>query len=111
MFSWAHVDDVVRAIRHLQTHPEISGPVNVATPYPVTNAELRREVRTAWGRRFGVPSPAWLRAGGSGDSHRTRTGTEEPLGPPRGAARHRIRLALAQIAELTPRGLLPVALG
>ena len=100
MFSWAHVDDVVRAIRHLHTHPEISGPVNVATPYPVTNAELMREVRTAWGRRFGAAQPRLAaRARGPGDPHRARTGAEEPLGPSRGAARQRLCLPVSEAAR------------
>jgi len=119
MFSWAHVDDVVRAIRHLHTHPEISGPVNVATPYPVTNAELMREVRTAWDRRFGLPSPAWLLELGA---RVIRTEPELVLKSrwvhpgvllDTGFAFQYPKLpeALAQIAERTPRGLLPVALG
>lgn len=60
VFSWAHADDVLGAIEHLAAHPEISGPVNVATEDHVTNAELMAQVRAAVGRRRGVPTPAWL---------------------------------------------------
>jgi uncharacterized protein (TIGR01777 family) len=35
-------DDLVRAIQYLMTHGDVSGPVNVLTPYPVTNAEFAR---------------------------------------------------------------------
>ncbi|HEY6745840.1 MAG TPA: TIGR01777 family oxidoreductase [Mycobacteriales bacterium] len=119
VFSWVHVDDVTRAIRHLHAHPDLAGPVNVATPHPVTNAELMAAVRAALGRRYGLPLPAavlevgariirteaelvlksrWVRPGvlldsGFAFAHPTLPG------------------ALAVIATETPRGLLPVTLG
>src|SRR3546814_6556655 len=33
MFSWIHIADVIRAIIHVYENPEISGPVNIASPY------------------------------------------------------------------------------
>jgi hypothetical protein len=119
VFSWVHVDDVVRAIVHLHADPAIAGPVNVATPHPVTNAEMMAAVRAAFGRRHGLPLPAgvlelgarvirteaelvlksrWVRPGvllASGFAF------DHPTLPD----------ALAAIAAETPRGLLPVALG
>lgn len=56
-FSWIHVDDVVGAIAHVEAHPEITGPVNMASPDPVTNAELMRLLRETVGMPVGMP--AW----------------------------------------------------
>ena len=65
VFSWVHIDDVARSIVHLFDHREISGPVNVAAPHPVTNAALMREMRGALGRRWASP-----RRGGCSNSER-----------------------------------------
>jgi uncharacterized protein (TIGR01777 family) len=50
---WIHVDDQVSAIRHLIEHADVSGPVNVCSPNPVTNAEFT----AAFGRAVGRPAP------------------------------------------------------
>lgn len=117
--SWVHVDDVVGAILHLHRHPEISGPVNVAAPDVVTNAELMAQVRGSMGRRVGLPEPRWLLEAGA---RIIRTETELVLKSRWVAAdvlhasgyefsHTTLASALAEIADRTPRGLLPVALG
>lgn len=45
--SWVALDDVVGAILHVLTHPNIQGPVNVVSPNPVTNAEFTRALHHA----------------------------------------------------------------
>ena len=119
VFSWAHVDDVYGAVRHLMTRPDISGPVNLATPHPVTNAQLMAAVRRHLGLPVGVPLPAWsLKAG----ARVIRTEEElvlksrwvHPAVLLRTGYTFRyptIEDALAAIAADTPRGLLPVQLG
>ena len=63
-FSWIHVEDLYRSIRFLHARTAITGPVNVASPDVVSNQEMMRLVRRAYGARFGIPTPAWLlRAG------------------------------------------------
>ena len=67
--SWVHIDDVYRAIRHVIDRADIAGPVNIASPNPVSNAELmaavRRHLGGPVGRRMAVPLPAWsLEVGG-----------------------------------------------
>lgn len=119
MFSWVHIVDVARAIDHLYAHEDISGPVNVATPFPVTNDELMKRVRTALGRRHGAPTPAWLLQFGA---RVIRTEAELVLksrwvdpGVMTDAGFRfeypELAGALEEIARRTPRGLLPVALG
>lgn len=119
MFSWVHVEDVVRAIHHLHAHTEIAGAVNVATPYALANEAMMREVRVALGRRSGASTPRWLLEFGA---RMIRTEAELVLKSrwvhPGVLLDSGFRFeyptlpeALGQIAQNTPRGLLPVALG
>lgn len=55
-FSWIHVDDVAGAIEHIESHPELKGPVNLASPGAVTNAELMRQLRETVGMPIGIPA-------------------------------------------------------
>lgn len=56
-FSWVHIDDVIAAIRFLETRDDIDGVVNVASPNPSDNRTLMRTLRRIVGARFGLP--AW----------------------------------------------------
>jgi uncharacterized protein (TIGR01777 family) len=58
--SWIHADDFCRAIEWLIKHDDMSGPVNVAAPHPVTNAEMMRLFRRHVGLPFGLPSAKWM---------------------------------------------------
>jgi uncharacterized protein len=58
--SWIHVDDFVRAVAWLIEHDEVEGPVNLASPDPLPNAEFMRALRLAWGRRAGLPAEKWM---------------------------------------------------
>lgn len=118
-FSWVHIDDVIRAIDHVYSHSEMAGPVNVATPNPSTNADVMAEVRTELGRRYGLPTPAWLLQMGA---RVIRTEAElvlksrwvhpEKLLQSGFEFRYpKLSDALVEIAADTPHGLLPVALG
>lgn len=52
---WISLDDEVSAIRFVLENPEISGPVNLTGPVPVTNVEFTHALATALGR----PAP-WV---------------------------------------------------
>lgn len=58
--SWVHDADFVRAIDWLIGHEEVQGPVNIASPNPLPNAEFMRSLRQAWGIRFGLPASGWM---------------------------------------------------
>ncbi|MEX1017187.1 MAG: TIGR01777 family oxidoreductase [Phycisphaeraceae bacterium] len=58
--SWIHEHDFVRAVYWLIDHPELAGPVNLAAPEPVPNAQFMRTLRAAWGRRIGLPASRWM---------------------------------------------------
>ena len=58
--SWIHEEDFVRSIYWLIEHGEIEGPVNLAAPNPVVNAEFMRVLREAWGVRIGLPAAKWM---------------------------------------------------
>jgi uncharacterized protein (TIGR01777 family) len=52
--SWIHHEDFCRAVEFLLTHRELNGPVNLAAPAPLTNAEMMRAFRDACGVPFGL---------------------------------------------------------
>jgi hypothetical protein len=74
--SWIHDDDFVRAVDWLIEHEEVAGSVNLASPNPLPNADFMRELRQAWGARFGLPAPTWMLEMGA---LVMRTETELPL--------------------------------
>jgi hypothetical protein len=41
-------------------HDELDGPVNIASPHPVTNSEFMQSLRVAWGIPVGLPAAAWM---------------------------------------------------
>ena len=58
--SWIHDRDFARAVLWLIEHESFEGPVNLASPNPLTNAEFMRALRAACGIPFGLPAPEWM---------------------------------------------------
>jgi uncharacterized protein (TIGR01777 family) len=56
-WSWIHIDDFVAAVQWILQHPEISGPVNMTAPNPVTNTEFTKTLARVLKRPavFSVP--------------------------------------------------------
>lgn len=54
--SWIHGDDFVRAVQLLLEREDLEGPFIVAAPDPVRQGDMMRSLRSAWGRRFGLPA-------------------------------------------------------
>jgi uncharacterized protein (TIGR01777 family) len=63
--SWIHDQDFVRAVLWLIEHDELEGPVNLAAPNPLPNAEFMRDLRAAWGMPFGLPAATWMLEAGA----------------------------------------------
>jgi uncharacterized protein (TIGR01777 family) len=57
--SWIHEADFIRAVYWLIDH-DLAGPVNLASPNPLPNAEFMRALREAWGIGFGLPAARWM---------------------------------------------------
>ncbi|HYX30273.1 MAG TPA: TIGR01777 family oxidoreductase [Pyrinomonadaceae bacterium] len=55
--SWIHERDFVRAVLWLIAHEELEGPVNLAAPNPLPNAQFMEALREAWGHPLGLPVP------------------------------------------------------
>ncbi len=58
--SWVTLNDEIGAFRHLLAHEELSGPVNVTAPNPVTNAEFTKTLGNAVRRPTAIPTPVFL---------------------------------------------------
>lgn len=57
--SWIYDHDFIRAVYWL-IDSDLEGPVNIASPNPVPNAEFMRTLRDIWGIRFGLPATRWM---------------------------------------------------
>lgn len=58
--SWIHERDFIRAVEWLIEHEDVAGPVNLAAPNPLPNAEFMRILRRAAGAGWSFAQPRWL---------------------------------------------------
>ena len=58
--SWIHDEDFCRAVEWILERPELTGPINMAAPHPVTNAEMMRIFRRVCGIPIGLPAAEWM---------------------------------------------------
>ena len=58
--SWIHETDFIRAIDLLIARPDLSGPINLASPSPLPNRDFLRILRKEWGTPFGLPTTRWM---------------------------------------------------
>ncbi len=56
-WSWVMLDDVVGVLKHAVTNDDVSGPINVTAPNPVTNREWTRTLGRVLGRPAVLPVP------------------------------------------------------
>lgn len=57
--SWIAIDDLVGAIQHTLTTPELQGPINAVSPNPATNSEFTKTLGKVLGRPTLLPMPAF----------------------------------------------------
>ncbi|HEY3743845.1 MAG TPA: TIGR01777 family oxidoreductase [Bryobacteraceae bacterium] len=58
--SWIHDRDFTNAVNWLIEHPSIVGPVNLAAPNPLPNADFMAALRRAAKVPIGLPSAKWM---------------------------------------------------
>lgn len=58
--SWVHIDDVVGGILFLLEHPELTGPFNLTSPHPVSQAEFSKTLAHAMHRPLLLNMPAFV---------------------------------------------------
>jgi uncharacterized protein (TIGR01777 family) len=58
--SWIHEQDFCRAVEWIIDRENLTGPVNLAAPNPLTNAEFMAVIRKLCRVPFGLPAPHWL---------------------------------------------------
>lgn len=58
-FSWIHLDDLIGAYLFLLENTNISGPVNICAPNPVTNAEFSKSLGSILHRPSMMPIPSF----------------------------------------------------
>jgi uncharacterized protein (TIGR01777 family) len=58
--SWIHDQDFCRAVEWVLEHEELTGPVNMAAPQPVTNAKMMQLFRRVSGIPLGLPATEWM---------------------------------------------------
>ena len=58
--SWIHEHDFVRAVEWLIEHPEVSGPVAIASPGPLPFTDFMRALRAAAKVPIGLPATRWM---------------------------------------------------
>lgn len=63
--SWLHLEDFLRAVEWLLAQNDFRGPVNLAAPNPLPNAEMMRLLREAVGAPFGLPATEWMLEAGA----------------------------------------------
>ena len=59
-FSWVHLADVAGAIRFLEAHPELAGPINLSSPNPVDDRTFMATLRRVLGVPVGLPMHRWM---------------------------------------------------
>lgn len=58
--SWIYYKDLINAIDFLITHKEVTGPVNITSPYPVTQKEFAQVLAKALRRPLFLKTPGFV---------------------------------------------------
>lgn len=57
--SWIHIHDFCKAVEYGIDHHDLSGPVNVTAPNPLSNESFMKELRREMNIPFGLNASAW----------------------------------------------------
>ncbi len=108
--SWIHEIDFIRAVRWLIEHEYLDGPVNLAAPQPLPNADFMRGVAGSVGHSL-RPARDAVDAGGGRvpDADGDGAGAEEPARRPRALAGGRVRVSVPALGGSGARPVPPLA--
>lgn len=87
--SWVHVDDYVAMVLKLLQDTQASGPYNLTSPHPVTNAEFTSSLAVVLGRPAPFVAPASLLRLGMGERSMLLLGGQRVLPKRMQAAQYR----------------------
>lgn len=59
-FSWVYYKDLINAIDFIIEHPQLTGPVNITSPYPVTQEVFAQQFSRALNRTLFLKMPGWF---------------------------------------------------
>lgn len=57
--SWVHIDDFCKAVEFILADENLSGPINITAPEPLSNEEFMMKLRKAMKVPFGLNTPVW----------------------------------------------------
>lgn len=57
--SWIHIQDFCKAVEWIIEHQDISGPINITAPNPLSNEDLMKQMRKHLKIPFGLNAPVW----------------------------------------------------
>ncbi len=57
--SWIHIEDFCKAVEHSINNENISGPLNITAPNPLTNEEFMKELRQQMKIPLGLNAAVW----------------------------------------------------
>jgi uncharacterized protein (TIGR01777 family) len=57
--SWVHIDDFCKAVEFILKDENLSGPINITAPEPLSNEEFMMKLRKAMKVPFGLNAPVW----------------------------------------------------
>lgn len=60
VISWVHYKDLIQALNFLIEHPDITGPVNITAPFPVSQQIFARKLATTLNRPLLFTMPEWF---------------------------------------------------
>ncbi|REC46614.1 TIGR01777 family oxidoreductase [Chryseobacterium pennipullorum] len=57
--SWIHIDDFCKAVELIIENKNMTGPINVTAPKPISNEEMMQILRKQMNMPFGLNAPVW----------------------------------------------------
>lgn len=57
--SWIHIDDFCRAVEFIMKNENLSGPINITAPKPLSNKDFMMQLRKTMKVPFGLNAPVW----------------------------------------------------